>query len=120
MTHATLGHRAAKRGRDVILNQEIGETLGTVFAGESDQGRADGVDGVDGRTEGVRRTVPTVRPSSPSNRRSAPGSPKLYRTSLSAATGKVLTRFARRYPPDLGRRESSSGEVPHQWVSGKW
>lgn len=67
MAHATLGHGAAERGRDVILHQEIGETLGAVFAGESDQGRADGVDGVDGRTEGVRRTVPTVRPSSPSN-----------------------------------------------------
>src|SRR5215813_267764 len=33
----------------------------------------------------------------------APGTPKRHRTSLSAATGEVLTRFARQRPSDLGR-----------------
>jgi hypothetical protein len=32
----------------------------------------------------------------------APGTPKRHQTSLSAATGEVLTRFARQRPSDLG------------------
>ena len=38
-------------------------------------------------------------------KKSAPGTPKRHRTSLSAATGEVLTRFTRRRPSDLGHGE---------------
>jgi len=37
-------------------------------------------------------------------KQSAPGYPKRHRTSLSAATGEVLTRFARQRPSDLGHQ----------------
>ena len=70
------GHGAAQHGGDVVLDQQIGEALGTVAAGEGDG---------HGRRE----------------KKSASGSPKRHRTSLSAATGEVLTRFTRRRPSDL-------------------
>src|SRR4051812_26628091 len=38
-------------------------------------------------------------------KKSASGTPKQHRTSLSAATGEVLTRFARRHPSDLRHHE---------------
>jgi hypothetical protein len=38
-------------------------------------------------------------------KKSASGTPKRHRTSLSAATGEVLTRFARRRPSDLRHLE---------------
>ena len=41
------------------------------------------------------------------DKESAPGTPKRHWTSLSAATGEVLTRFARQRPSDLGRPEDS-------------
>ena len=41
----------------------------------------------------------------------APGSPKRHRTSLSAATGEVLTRFARRHPSDLGHPKYSKPDT---------
>ena len=43
---------------------------------------------------------------------STPGTPKLHRTSLSAATGEVLTRFTRRRPSDLGHPEYSGVTFP--------
>ena len=36
MTHPPPGHRATQDGNDVVLNQEISETLGTISAGEGD------------------------------------------------------------------------------------
>ena len=51
------------------------------------------------------RHCPTAVPP----KKNAPGSPKRHRTSLSAATGEVLTRFARQRPSDLGRRQYSRG-----------
>ena len=47
-------------------------------------------------------------------KKSAPGYPKLYQTSLSAATGEVLTRFARRHPSDLGQAELNARAEPGQ------
>src|SRR5688500_1700935 len=53
-------------------------------------------------------------------KKSAPGSPKRHRATLSAATGEVLTRFARRRPSDLrhlaysrtvGRSEGRKGDA---------
>jgi len=44
-------------------------------------------------------------------KKSAPGTPKQHWTSLSAATGEVLTRFARQRPSDLGHPKSTSGVV---------
>jgi|RhiMetdeSRZDD1v2_1073273.scaffolds.fasta_scaffold523868_1 hypothetical protein len=45
--------------------------------------------------------------------KNAPGTPKRHRTSLSAATGEVLTRFTRRSPSDLGHPKYSK---PGRWT----
>src|SRR3954471_24938291 len=50
-------------------------------------------------------------------KKSAPGTPKRHRTSLSAATGEVLTRFTRRRPSDLGQREYTG--VEGEMVGGR-
>src|SRR4051794_32409227 len=50
-------------------------------------------------------------------KKSAPGTPKRHRTSLSAATGEVLTRFTRRRPSDLGQREYRGEE--REMVGGR-
>src|SRR6185312_3040294 len=42
-------------------------------------------------------------------KKSASGTPKRHRASLSAATGKVLTRFTRRRPSDLRHAEYNPG-----------
>ena len=38
MSDAAPGHRAAEYGGDVVLDQEVGEALGTISAGEGDHG----------------------------------------------------------------------------------
>jgi len=48
--------------------------------------------------------------------KNAPGTPKRHRTSLSAATGEVLTRFARQRPSDLGRAKYSR----HAGIGKAW
>ena len=83
MAYAAAGDRTAEHGGDMILHQQIGELLRTIAAGEGkhwDSGEGEW---------------------------SAPGDPKRHRTSLSAATGEVLTRFTRRRPPDLGHPQYS-------------
>src|SRR4051794_34665347 len=55
-------------------------------------------------------------------KRNAPGTPKRHRTTLSAATGEVLTRFTRRRPSDLRHpqynyRENGGEPCPYREVA---
>ena len=83
MADPAAGDGAAKHGGDVVLNEQVGEAFGTVTACERDG---------HGRRE----------------KKSASGSPKRHRASLSAATGEVLTRFTRRRPSDLRHQQYNS------------
>jgi hypothetical protein len=84
VTHAAACHGTAEHGGHVILHQQVGEAFGTVAACECDG---------HGRRE----------------KKSASGSPKRHRASLSAATGEVLTRFTRRRPSDLRHQQYTPG-----------
>ena len=81
---AAPGHGAAKDGGHVVLHEQVGEAFGAVAACEGDG---------HGRRE----------------KKSASGSPKRHRASLSAATGEVLTRFTRRRPSDLRHQQYIPG-----------
>ena len=92
MPDAPPGHGTPEHGGDMVLDQKIGEALGTVSASERD-----GHEGYWLRE---------------AEKKSASGTPKRHRASLSAATGKVLTRFTRRHPSDLGHlKHSNEGRV---------
>src|SRR6476660_334305 len=52
-------------------------------------------------------------------KKSASGSPKRHRASLSAATGEVLTRFARRRPSDLRHPQYNRHHNPSESCHGR-
>ena len=86
MGHAALLNGAAEDGGHVLLCHQVRKALGSVAASEGDG-------------HGVRRLW--------AEKENASGTPKRPRTSLSAATGEVLTQFTRRCPSDLRHEEYS-------------
>ena len=67
MPHPPAGHRTPEGGGHVILHQQVGETLGAVFASESDQGRAVSEDGEISEVGDDGWSVRLSPPSSPSS-----------------------------------------------------
>ena len=105
VSHAPPRHGAAENGRRG-LDREVGKALGAIASGEGESWargpREKRLAGRCGRAGGL---PPRRPPSTCPAKKSAPGTPKRHRTSLSAATGEVLTRFTRRRPRTWGKGE---------------